>query len=525
MHLVRALILPVLGCLVALGCGPLGGTDPQGGNGELYPPPLASAEGHGVRLDVEHARFTASIDGVEPAPVRHYVVLGVRLHNHGREESVPFGRGHLDLIHADAAEAGLVAPASPATEGLDDACAVEVMVRASEAHRCEVAFEVPFDASLTRLRFDVLDEGTLNVFLSDLDLVLEPAQADILLVIDDSCSMPARQQRLAAHLDFLVGALLDGVRTADFRIAVTSTSIHQRMRIIQADGSETIDHRTTYAIGSDHPCADATLYQFDADDPYPAGRLMAAPGNPEVLTSADFLADRSGALTRLRENVVLGACGSVQEQGLAAALLALARNDSFIHSQSDLLIFFLSDEEDASDESGEFAVYEVEGGQVIDRRLEGVDSAGNTLTPVAHYAAALTSLAEERRGSVAVFPIVSAIDDAPDLAPGLCLDTTCVAGCPDYCETDYCPRFCARLTQRDGETAEAFEQRQAACPDECYAACTAVPTEGPCFCGGISPGARYMALADALPGSRAESVCHMDLNGLFGAIADALLRY
>jgi hypothetical protein len=109
---------------------------------------------------------------------------------------------------------------------------------------------------------------------------------------------------------------------------------------------------------------------------YPQGAYMAPTGNPKVLHFARSLnwasglgdATISGLATDFSENVVVGTCGSPQEQGLEAAQLAVQKAlagiqsvpkcpddwtpasavDCWPHPKSKLVVVFVSDENDAS---------------------------------------------------------------------------------------------------------------------------------------------------------------------------------
>jgi hypothetical protein len=312
---------------------------------------------------------------------------------------------------------------------------------------------------------------------------------DLLFVVDDSCSMGGNQDNLAQNMDTFIRLLeernaeraAEGREPLDFQIAVASTSIYERILEINRNVSppqETVHERTTYGAGIGHPCLDGTAYQFEGGDPYPAGQFMAAgpsgSRNAAILTSQHFLNDPADALRQFRENIRLGTCGSGQEQGMEAMRLALLQNPDFFRQGSRLAVIFLSDEEDASDETGEFAGYVAitEGASttVIDARLH--PDYQDQLTPVSYYRNFLNGLAAEREGSIVVASIVSAIGEPPnDIQPGICFDEVCADNC--------------------------------ASPN---------PSIGPCWCGGVSEGARYLNLANAYTESVKDAICQTDFS-------------
>ena len=132
-------------------------------------------------------------------------------------------------------------------------------------------------------------------------------EVDILWVIDDSCSMEEEQATLVAGFTSFVSQL--EASGTDFQIGVISTS-------------------------------------FDLDDPN-RGRLI---GNPPYLTIDDKYV--SGFVGR----ATVGITGSDKEKGLEAALYALSPemtiggpNDGFLRDEAQLLVVFVSDEQDCSD--------------------------------------------------------------------------------------------------------------------------------------------------------------------------------
>lgn len=126
-----------------------------------------------------------------------------------------------------------------------------------------------------------------------------PAKADILFVIDDSCSMTEEQQALAANFR----TLLDHVQNEniDFQIGVTTTDVS------------------------------------------PTGAQGALIGPIISSSSAD-------PESEFAAQVMMGTNGSPFEQGLEASRLALSQNINagFVRADAGLVVIYLSDEDDQS---------------------------------------------------------------------------------------------------------------------------------------------------------------------------------
>jgi hypothetical protein len=138
---------------------------------------------------------------------------------------------------------------------------------------------------------------------------------DILFVIDNSGSMGAVQESLAASLPSLfIDRLSDSLAPTDFHIAVIST---------------------------------------DMDDTAQSGRFQAAPGNPKILTP-----DTPNVKQVLSDNLKLGTHGSGFERPLAAMEVALSlplignENAGFLRAKALLGIVVVSDEDDCSGPPG-----------------------------------------------------------------------------------------------------------------------------------------------------------------------------
>lgn len=146
----------------------------------------------------------------------------------------------------------------------------------------------------------------------------QPApKMDVLLVVDDSCSMAGNQASLAAAFPSFI-AWADS-QSVDYRIAVTTSSICRGYP------------NCTYS------------YEMD----YASGRFVPLSGGTRVITPST--PNRAAVFS---QNVQVGTWGSAEEQGLRPAWLALqptllaGHNAGFLRSDADLAIVFVTDAED-----------------------------------------------------------------------------------------------------------------------------------------------------------------------------------
>lgn len=132
-------------------------------------------------------------------------------------------------------------------------------------------------------------------------------KVDILLVVDNSCSMIDEQQKLAGNFDNFIAQFLEA--EVDYQIGVVTT---------------------------------------DMENPEQAGKLQ---GDTKIIASS-MPVDEARAL--FQENVKVCATGSGFEMGLAAAAAAftdadaIAHNAGFLRDDASLSVVFVSDEEDDS---------------------------------------------------------------------------------------------------------------------------------------------------------------------------------
>ncbi|MBI2520079.1 MAG: VWA domain-containing protein [Bdellovibrio sp.] len=159
-------------------------------------------------------------------------------------------------------------------------------------------------------------------------------KVDILWVVDNSGSMGNEQDALARNFDaFINGFLTKGI---DFRMAITTTDASRAAR---------------------------------------DGRLVG-----RILTSADALADEAAFKNDFKTFIKVGTGGSGIEQGLHSSLTFLAINgNTFLRSDANLVIVYISDEEDQSPES-------------INALLAGIKGFKGTVAGVRAYSIVTTEL-------------------------------------------------------------------------------------------------------------------------------------
>ena len=317
-------------------------------------------------------------------------------------------------------------------------------------------------------------------------------KADVLLVVDDSFSMSGKQQRLAAALRNFTDEL-DALRPpVDYQVAVTTTSVGERFGACGPAGDPSAAAQCNSDWGATGFACDAglaCLRTFPA-----AGQLFKAPSVPSaILRRRDLSADQFAAL--LREQVKVGVDGSRQPQGMEAMKLALAgANSGLMRDGAKVVVAFFTDAEDCSDPAHRFSalVRDPATGNVVDMCAK--ESAGRgtgpSLEPVAAYVNFLRGLknADGSAKEVQVGSIVSLTDGSRD--PGLCSNPACDAECSSPAGTARCEARCAQ--------APTYQVCMADCASECHL-----------FCGGETPGRRYVELAYAFEGA-VGNVCSDD---------------
>ena len=159
---------------------------------------------------------------------------------------------------------------------------------------------------------------------------------DILFVVDNSGSMADEQQNLAdsfaRFIDQTAGA-------ASYRIAVVSTDMDNAT---QRSGQA----QFTYSMSHPYELVDFDLTTGCFDTQIPRGCF-----NGPIIDTDTM--DRITQIQTFRNNVNVGTCGSGNETGLEAMISALEQaqpggcNEGFLRPDANLLIVFVSDENDA----------------------------------------------------------------------------------------------------------------------------------------------------------------------------------
>ncbi len=171
----------------------------------------------------------------------------------------------------------------------------------------------------------------------------DPTPADILFIVDNSGSMADEQQNLADNFN----RFIENIQGAgDYRIAVVSTDQDNQ---IERGGLARFDysgdspfHLTDFDLTTN--CVDTGISRGCFRGPDPAVRVIEA-GMPEQQQITAFV-----------NNVDLGSCGSGNETGLSAMISALEQtqgngcNGGFIRDEANLVLIFVSDENDADNE-------------------------------------------------------------------------------------------------------------------------------------------------------------------------------
>lgn len=141
-------------------------------------------------------------------------------------------------------------------------------------------------------------------------------EVDILLVVDNSCSMQPYQEKLSNNFDAFLTFFIEG--NVDYRIGVVTTTVGEKP---QPDG--------------------VVCTQSDIDAIPTAGELMQ---NNLVIDSSTNNA--SGIFSDL---VNVGICGSGVEMGMEAAVKALENPSSpLLREEAYLSVIYVSDEQDSS---------------------------------------------------------------------------------------------------------------------------------------------------------------------------------
>jgi hypothetical protein len=175
-------------------------------------------------------------------------------------------------------------------------------------------------AAVTLLSAGCIEHGFVEFEGDDIFYQLEAGEVDVLLVVDNSCSMEPYQNRLSENFDQFLTFFIEG--DVDYQIGVITTSVAP---------AEAIPGTV---------CDQAAINQI----PEPGGLVDGGWITPSTENGSD----------RFSEMVRVGICGSGYEMGLESAFRAITpprsetTNQGFIRPEAYLSMIFVSDEQDAS---------------------------------------------------------------------------------------------------------------------------------------------------------------------------------
>lgn len=155
----------------------------------------------------------------------------------------------------------------------------------------------------------------VDVFYQD-----PPSEVDILMVVDNSCSMDPYQEKLAENFQEFISFFIDA--NVDYQIGVVTTTVSEPV-----------------------PVPENGCSQSDVDDIPKGGHLVGG---------AFITEDTPDAEEKFSDYVNLGICGSGYEMGLESAYRAvtdedaLQDNGAFLRDEASLSIIFVANEEDYS---------------------------------------------------------------------------------------------------------------------------------------------------------------------------------
>lgn len=177
----------------------------------------------------------------------------------------------------------------------------------------------------------------------------KPKPADILFVVDNSCSMEDEQDNLAANFEAFINTI--AVPDADYRIAVVTTdqdrsggrrfeTIGRATPVLQYEPG--LD-RDVYARSDTTGCR-ATDIEI--------GCFRGPNADERVIDST--MMDPAQQIEAFTRNVAVGSCGSGDEVGLTAMVDVLGQpcNGGFLRDDANLVVIIVSDEDDQGTASG-----------------------------------------------------------------------------------------------------------------------------------------------------------------------------
>lgn len=169
----------------------------------------------------------------------------------------------------------------------------------------------------------------------------KPRPADIIFVVDNSCSMADEQENLARNFNAFIQEIAG---SGDYQIGIVTTDVLSENG--QREGLTTSIFRDSFpntflTIDSNTACRNTGI---------PLGCFRVGEGAAKaVITSED---DRDNQIALFRSNILVGSCGDGRESGLDGMLRALSLlgpnecNAGFLRPDANLVVIIVSDEED-----------------------------------------------------------------------------------------------------------------------------------------------------------------------------------
>ena len=169
----------------------------------------------------------------------------------------------------------------------------------------------------------------------------KPVAADILFVVDNSCSMEDEQENLARNFQNFISEIAG---TGDYRVGIITTDV-------SSDGQEQEGLSSTN-YGTDAPYY--TSMSPDRASCRSAGIALSCFRGSDP--SKRIVSSGQGSRAQIEtfsQNVKVGSCGSGTEAGLEAVSRALNRmnigcNRGFMRDEANLVVVVVSDEDDHS---------------------------------------------------------------------------------------------------------------------------------------------------------------------------------
>ncbi len=177
---------------------------------------------------------------------------------------------------------------------------------------------------------------------------IAPVPADILFVVDNSCSMADEQDKLAQNFDAFINEIA-GAANLDYRIAVVTTDLSLNDFENQGRVEYSYDTNSQWRVltGSDRSMCSQTSI---------AHGCFRSGGSQSFIDSKALQPQEQ--ISAFQQNVRVGSCGAGREEGLEGMLKALELmqgngcNSSFLRPEANLIVILVSDEEDNSPPSG-----------------------------------------------------------------------------------------------------------------------------------------------------------------------------